>query len=167
MIVIYPPPNVLANPVLSFQPFTARREATETDRPPLPLPTNFCSSPPLLSLQTRRGAFSLQTYKGNQARGKKAACFCGFNISAGGGLFAQGGGRKFFFPSFHPRTSSLDPTQWSGEDERGKSFRTKSENFWFLSAFLPAAQPTGQGKESVVLLLVVVVGVTTFHTTVS
>ncbi len=36
-------------------------------------------------------------------------------------------------------------------------------------SFLPAAQPTGQGKESVVLLLllVVVVGVTTFHTTVS
>ncbi len=37
--------------------------------------------------------------------------------------------------------------------------------------FLPAAQPTGQGKESVVLLLVVVVvvvvvGVTTFHITV-
>ena len=34
-----------------------------------------------------------------------------------------------------------------------------------VSIFLPAAQPTGQGKESVVLL--VVVGVTTFHTTVS
>ncbi len=32
--------------------------------------------------------------------------------------------------------------------------------------FLLAAQPTGQGKESVVLLLLVVVGVTTFHITV-
>ena len=36
-----------------------------------------------------------------------------------------------------------------------------------VSLFLPAAQPTGQGKESVVLVVVVVVvGVTTFHTTV-
>ncbi len=88
-----------------------------------------------LSLQTRRGAFSLQTYKGNQARGKKAACFCGFNISAGGGLFAQGGGRKFFFlPSTFGRLVSI---LHSGLEKRrgGRVFVRKAKTFGFSRPF--------------------------------
>ena len=49
-----------------------------------------------------------------------------------------------------------------------KAFGQGRKEILPVSLFLPAAQPTGQGKGSVLLLLLLLlVGVTTFHTTVS